>query len=441
MPDVKAETSTPPATSASPTPNMGATAGDAGADAIPFALMSNPTTLPAGSAAAQGAVSGGYAPLVRGWIPSSGALERTAGMYVAFTRPPAAGGKHRVTVGDNGMWLTARQAQDAGASTVHYEVAPQAVTVTVAGRTVVDGDSITVLPTQRIAVGVTPIGSRKYALLLQRPTNGMVLKGTTDDLVAVAGASIGTETIEVVRRYSQTAGSFSDPELAVHGVHFDADLDIPVSSFTVTVASNLPLLATADPAAAAVTELRPGGEAFLLVQPHVAVTTRVASTAPVGNPQPPAAGTASPGLDITAPPVPPALTDYLAGGLLVRVSPPADSPPEEPTDFSLVTAVGDVGSPVSIASALRVTPWFRLQAPAGAADWNIARGATVTLPTTDAVTAGSATIDPPGNVTVSVGASGVTVAVEPGAAAGLRAIVARDAADSTHAARRTIRIT
>jgi hypothetical protein len=441
MPDVKAETSTPPATSASPTPNMGATAGDAGADAVPFTLMTNPTTLPAGSAAAQGAVSGGYPPLVRGWIPSSGALERTAGMYVAFTRPPAAGGKHRVTVGDNGIWLTARQAQDAGASTVHYEVAPQAVTVTVAGRAVPDGGSITVLPTQRIAVAVTPNGSRKYALLLQRPTNGTVLKGTADDQVAVAGASIGTETIEVVRRYSQSAGSFNDPELAVHGVHFDADLDIPVSSFTVTVANSLPLLATADPAAAAITELRPGGEAFLLVQPHVAVTTRVASTAPVGNPQPPAAaGTAGPGLDITAPPVPPALTDYLAGGLLVRVSPPADGPPEEPTDFSLVTVVGDVGSPVNIASALRVTPWFRLQPPAGAADWNVARGATVTLPTTDAVTAGSATIDPPDGISVSVGASGVTVAVQPAAAPGLRVILARDAADATHAARRTIRI-
>jgi hypothetical protein len=436
MPDRTPETGTAPVPAGGPpSPNLGSTAGAASGDAVPHTMYVPPSAVPGGPAA-----GAGFPPLARGWIPSSATLERTAGMYVAFTRPPAASGKHRVTASDNeSYWATGRLAQNGGSSTVVYDVAPAPVVVTAGGKTIADGDSLTMIPTQRLTVLVTPDGARTYALLVQRPAAGTVLR-TDGDLTLVAGALAGTEPVEVERRYRRAAdGTLTDATLALHGLHLPGDLDIPVSHFTVTVATTLQLLATADPAGTPVTEMRPGDQAFLLVPAAVAVPTRVDTTTPVGSPAPPPAPGAAPaGVVLAVAPTPAELAGYLGPGILLQLTAPADAPPEEQTDVTLATLVGDASAPTRVASAVRLTPWFRVLAPAGAADWSVGRGTTVTLGLSDGVVAGAATLQPPDGVTVTVGAGGVTLAVEAGAAVGLRVLTATDSAQAAHGARRSV---
>lgn len=438
MPDVTAESGASPGSAgAPPAPNLGATAGVASGDAIPHTMMVPPATVPGAPPGL-----GGFAPQVRGWIPGSATLERTAGMYVAFTRPPVAGGKHRVTASDNeGYWLTARHAQDDGSSSVLYGVSPAPVVVTAAGQTIADGGTLTIIPTQRATITVTPDGNRRYALLMQRPTGGTVVHADGDTTV-VGGQVAGTEAVEVVRRYARAAdGSLGDASLQLHGLHLPGGLDIPVGRFTVTLSTTLSLRASTDPDAATITELRPGDEAFLLIQAAVLVPTRVDTSVTVGTPvPPPASGSAPASLQNTVLPTPPELATLLGPGVLIRTVAPADTPPEDQSEITLVTLLGDAATPIKLGTSVRVTPWFRLLAPAGATTWRVARGSTVTFGISDAVVAGTATVTPPDGVTVTVGAGGVTLTVAATAAPGLRALTAVDAAAAAHTARRSILI-
>jgi hypothetical protein len=73
--------------------------------------------------------------------------------------------------------------------------------------------------------------------------------------------------VEVSRffEFDRESQTYSDPALAAYGLHLGGDLHVPVRGFAIEVTDALPLRATADPAAAEVTALAQGAEAFVLI--------------------------------------------------------------------------------------------------------------------------------------------------------------------------------
>jgi hypothetical protein len=241
----------------------------------------------------------GFTPSTRGWIPTTPRLQRSNGLYAAFTRP----GLHRITVLDGvdnytdasgnlvDTAMQAREAQDGHRQTLWYDRNVGPVTVTVNGQTVNDGDTITLVQTQRATVNVTPNGARRYAVTLLRPRTGAGLRAPDPDnlLLIEAQQSNGTEQVEVSRRYrfDPEKQQYDHPVLQRHGVHLPSDIHIPVRSFTVAVVDTLPVRnALTLESAAIVTELGPTQEAFILVPTAIGpkglqIVSATASGAPV----------------------------------------------------------------------------------------------------------------------------------------------------------------
>jgi len=76
----------------------------------------------------------------------------------------------------------------------------------------------------------------------------------------------------------------------------------------------------------------------------------------------------------------------------------------------------------------------------GAASFQVARGATLVLSATDGVAIANGRVDPAAGMTVTQMGSDLTLVVAGDAATGIRQVLAEDASDSTHLARRTIEV-
>ena len=91
---------------------------------------------------------------------------------------------------------------------------------------------------------------------------------------------------------------------------------------------------------------------------------------------------------------------------------------------------------------MTLEPFFRLAMPAAATSTDVKRGPSggITLTCDGATPDPAVTVEPPGGVVAAVSGTDIVLTVAANAARGRRRIVARDAADPTHTARRTIRI-
>jgi hypothetical protein len=235
----------------------------------------------------------------QGWIPTSPTLERACGMYVAFSQPTGAGQKHRITIENSSTGTAINQAQQGREADeadkigeLIYDLDVQDVAVAVAGQTVNEGDTISLLQTQRATVVVTPNGERRYAVNLIQPATGAFLRRDPAPgsmvIVAQAQNTPAAEPVEISRFYpfDTASGSFLSGGLMQHGIHLPGDVHIPVRRFRVTVTNTLPFrravtLAPGD----VVTTLHPGDVVFVLVPvglgvPMPAVTVNGHSATP-----------------------------------------------------------------------------------------------------------------------------------------------------------------
>ncbi len=218
----------------------------------------------------------GFVPSALGYIPDAPTTVRHVGGYAAFTRP----GSHRLTVENDidpsgtsasQQAQEAREAQDRERQTVFFDVTARDVVVQVNGQAVADGGTIRLVHTQEALVTVAPdgveAGARRFRATVTRPDDGPVLRIRNDRRLLAQDTDGAGEPVEVCRFYAfdPATGSYADPSLAAFGTHLGGDLYIPVRRFTVDVVATVPLRGSADPAAAALTELAQGAEGVLLV--------------------------------------------------------------------------------------------------------------------------------------------------------------------------------
>ncbi len=272
------------------------------------------------------AVSGpdGFIPGGRGWLPSSAELQRSTGMYVAFSRP----GLHRLTVRNDVVGAAfGREAQARGRQQLWFDRTIAPVVVSLGGQIVAEGDTLTLVRTQRVQAIVTPSGGRRsYALNLLRPEAGEILRrpDPADPLLIEAGRSNGSEEVELSRLYcfDPTTGSYDHPVLARHGIHLPTDLHIPIRLFTISVVDNLPVRRTLSlEPTEIITELRPGGEGFVIIPTAIGPQgARVISATSGGSAVAPATLTALGALIQPAPAaLPPAISTFAGPGGVISL--------------------------------------------------------------------------------------------------------------------------
>jgi hypothetical protein len=354
----------------------------------------------------------GFAPNVRGLIPVSARNELCIGCYVSFTAP----GTHRVTVSDNiGRASTSRDAHDAETQTIFFTIDVQDVDVTVGDRAVPRATPLPVIelvPFQTAKVIVSRPGA--YALLVTRPGEFVTVDNNARPPV-LTGVKLGSDTVEVNRRYrSSGAGQndYADPVLATHGVHLGGDVDVPVRTFEVRVVDTLRMRDTAGPGSTGIVTRKPGEIGFVVVPGSIVrpLETKTAGYKPV----------------IT-----------VAGANTYRIEFPAADPPEAVLLVNFEVQVGTAAKPVTLKVTATVEPHFNLAAP----NFNVTRGDPAGLVLTAPVDIGTATLRPP-DPAVTVTASGKTVTVKAtnAAAAVPRTVLVSDKAAPTHFAIRTITV-
>lgn len=217
-------------------------------------------------------------------VPEQPTALRHRSVYMAFTQP----GQHRLTTRNGIDSATssqeAREVQEQERQTIFFDVEALDVTVTLAGRTVNEGDTLDLLPMQRVTVAVTapagaPSGPRRWRLTVRRPEQGDRLRQPAN-LTLQTRAVIGTSSpVELSRYYPWNAAdnSYVDGGLQGFGLHLGGDVDIPVRRFSVKVVDVLPLRASADASAAAVADLAQDTDGFLLIPSPVIQPLQVAS--------------------------------------------------------------------------------------------------------------------------------------------------------------------
>jgi hypothetical protein len=247
------------------TAGIGAGVTDPGRDVadVFFAKTTNASSNPL---TAKAAGPDGFQPSLRGWVPSSAIMQRSSGVYVAFSRP----GTHRVTI-RNGVTGSqeAREAQDAERQALWFDVNVQPVVVSVNGQTVNDGDTVRLVLRQQATVSVSMNGARRYAVTVLQQARGNVLRASdvNNPLLIAAQDQRGAEAVEVSRfyRFNTAARAYDEAVLQRHGVHVPTDIHIPVRSFNVEVTNTLPVrnALSLDPASE-INDLRPNQDAFIL---------------------------------------------------------------------------------------------------------------------------------------------------------------------------------
>ena len=380
-------------------------------------------------------------------LPAEAGLQRTAGVHVGFSRP----GAHRITVGDLPFGADAGEAQTEGRQTILFDKTVGDVTLRAAGRSLAEGDTLKVVPCQRVTFSVAPAAGRRHALLVQRPSDGTLLRRPADLLMQVQ-TSLGTEVLEVQRVHAVTPFSIEEDKSARWPqAHLLPELRLAVRRLTIEVVNRIDVFASLVPAGAGPLPavkafVLPGEEAFLLVPARLHLARPVlAVTYPAG--ARPANGT-DPDPEVRpVTPVPSALAEVVADGAVLRLAFDATDPPEEPCVCEWTLALraqqpkiggGTENISANIKASIEYRPHFRLELPV--AGDTVAAGASIVLHTSDAVRAGTVVVTPSDGITSSVSADGrdITLTVAAAAAKVVRKVVVEDAATPAHQAKRTI---
>jgi hypothetical protein len=427
-------------------------------DAVPDALYSKNRTdprQPSGTPLA-------FVPNDRGLIPVTGALERTEGAYVAYTRP----GTHRATIIETFLAGTlgteikdSRSVVDSGAGfglmdvKLFFDRTIADVTVTVDGVPVANDGTVTLVLTQAARVAVAPVdAARRYALTLQRPATGPLLQADKvgNDPAAIlvqapsplpAGAS---EPVELSRiyRFDPATNAFDEPALNVFKMSLPGDLRIPVRRFTVAVTNTITARSKVSVSPADdVSSMTPGTDVFVLVPASIALP--LSTIISYNPPAPP--GTKDPVLQVSTVPIPADLVTAGVNGTAFSVHCDQSDPPELPATVALSVGVGTGGLSATLTGTLTLNPAFVLDAPGGT--FTVARGATLVLTANDLASPANnvnmSAVDPLTDVTITVTNATVTLVVAATATPGARRVIATlqsDASGQTKAAR-TITIT
>jgi hypothetical protein len=388
----------------------------------------------------------------RGAIPVSAAMERTAGMYVAFCQPSTRGARsyrHRFTVVDGVEGdASAREAfKDRGIDLIH-DLQVLDVTVRVGGRLVAEGADLALLPFERARVAVRPNGARRYEATVTRPTDGDIRR-IDGDLSLQAAKNAAAEAVEISRIYRYVDGKgFDGGGLATWGMHVPADVHIPVRRFRVKVDPVLPPRAAADPDSPAAGPFKPGQKVFLLVpvrlrpsrpaKQNPTVTVTFTTPAPTGITEP----RLSADLGAVDPTTDPKLSPMFAfGGRVLTIALPVDDPPEQDIRVDVSVDVGpDDANTAPCTASFTVQPHFTLARHGGGADFKVAPGDTIMLDCSGGVKAGKVTASPAAGITIKPTAGSIEIDVAAGTTAGPVRILVEDAADATHEALRTVTV-
>ncbi|PZW43010.1 YD repeat-containing protein [Humitalea rosea] len=383
-------------------------------------------------------------------LPAEAGLQRTTGVHVGFSRP----GAHRVTVGNLPFAASAGEAQTEGRQTILFDETVGDVTLRAAGRSLAEGDTLKLVPCQRVTFSVAPAAGRRHALLVQRPIDGTLARRPADLLLQVQ-TSLGTEVLEVQRVHAVIPFSIEEDKSARWPqAHLLPELRLAVRRLTIEVVDVIAVHASLVPAGAGPLPpvkpfALPGEEAFLVVPARLHLARPVlAVTYPAG--ARPANGT-NPDPEVRpVTPVPSALAEVVADGAVLRLVFDATDPPEEPClcewTLSLRAQQPKIGGgteniSANIKASIEYRPHFRLELPAGVD--TVAAGASIVLHTSNAVRAGAVTVTPSDGVTSAVSADGrdITLTVAAAAAKVARKVVVEDAAAPAHQAKRTILVT
>ncbi|MGE4094563.1 MAG: hypothetical protein AB7G75_27410, partial [Candidatus Binatia bacterium] len=445
MPFVLRPTPTPAA--GTQEPNLGAQSDAAIADpgrALPDIFVGKNLTAGANWNAPSFTNPRSFAAADRGWIPTSPTLERTSGVYVAFTQPSTTTGstatQHRVTVTNSSQGVNLLQAQqgreadEEGLATLVYDLPVADVTVTVAGRALAEGDTFTFVPTQRARVQVTPNANRRYTVTLTRPNDLMQFE---DNFDLIARTGTGEERAEVSRFYRLIEDrQYETGGIQQHGVHLPTDIHIPVRSFRIVVDDQIELRTGPNATAGIQAVWRPGETGFLTVPANLLApwaVTQVTYTTP-------APGATDPNPAMSVEPTPTELTEFLRDGRITRVTFAADDPPEEAVDIDFGVSVGTPTNSAILSARVRLEAHFRLTRVDPGTDFQVAPGVQIVLRCSDSVNAGTVTVAPPDGITVATAGTDVTLTIAAGAALGARRVFVVDAAEPTHQAKRTIQV-
>lgn len=425
-------------------------------DALPDALYAKSTTDPRLPLLPPTPIS--FAPTDRGLIPVSGALERTEGAYVAYSRP----GTHRATIiegfsaGVGTEVQDARSVVDSGAGfgrmdvTLFFDTAIADLTVTINGVPVNNDDDVTLVLTQAAQVTVAPVdAARRYALTLQRPATGVLLRAdqagndpTTIQVQAPSPLPAGaTERVELCRiyRYDAATDAYDEASLNTFRMNMPGDLRVPVRRFTVTVISTITarskvsVLASDD-----VTNVTAGTDVFVFVPASIAVPLATAISYSPAAP----AGTRDPALQVDTVAIPDDLAKTGVAGTAFRVHSDAGDPPEVPATVALSVGVGAGGLTGTLTGSVTLNPPFTLESTSG---FSVARGAKLTLTAKDlnGTNVNVSSADAGADVAVKVTGASIELSVAATAATGRRrvlAVLTSDASGATKGAR-TIEIT
>jgi hypothetical protein len=383
-------------------------------------------------------------------LPAEAGLQRNVGVHVGFSRP----GAHRVTVGTLPDAASAAEAQTEGRQTILFDKTVVDVTVKAAGRTLAEGDTLKVVPCQRITFGVTPASGRRHALLVQRPFDGSLARRPADLLVQVQTA-LGTEVLEVQRVHEVHPFSIvEDKSARWPQAHLLAEMRLAVRRLTLEVVDAIDVHASLAPAAPGPLPpvkafALPGEEAFLLVPARLHLARPVlAVTYPAGA-RPPNGTDPNPEVRPVTP-VPRALADLIGDGAILRLAFDATDPPEQVCVCEWTLSLraqqpkaggGTENISANIKAHIEYRPHFRLDLPGGVD--TVAAGANIVLHASDAVQAANVVVTPSDGITTSVSADGrdVTLTVRATAAKVARKVEVEDAATPAHRAKRTILVT
>lgn len=306
-----------------------------------FAGKATPDPTVLGVAGPTAAGPSGFRPSERGQVPTPATTQRSVGTYVAFCRP----GDHRVTTA-NGIFGAAQARDlhhpDRRGQTLFFDVTVADVDVRVGGQPVAEGSTVDLVLRQEAAVNVIPGGARQYRVTVVRPAGGIVGLGPTGTLVA--GATTGTEPVEVSRFYAAgPGGSYADGGLARFGLHLGGDVHVPVRQFQVRVVDTVALRAAASPTAAPATTLAQGAIGFVLVPGSVVDPLRVIT---IGGAPP---GPAQPSATVTRVAAPPAGAAAFVGpsGAVFQVTFAATPAIAAPVPVVMRVTVGNPSGPTA----------------------------------------------------------------------------------------------
>jgi hypothetical protein len=223
----------------------------------------------------------GFAPADLGAVPVSPEIVRNPSCYVSFSRP----GDHRATLENTGYTTLQDGVDDGDGRTQAYDaqlhdkqniwfnITAHDLDVRLNGAPVAEGATVTLMQTQTAVLTVATTGRvpdvpRRYRVTVAAPQTGDVLRRHGPlRLVAQGANSTAPEPVEVSRffEFDRESQTYSDPALAAYGLHLGGDLHVPVRGFAIEVSDALTLRAAADPAAAEITTLEQGAEAFVLI--------------------------------------------------------------------------------------------------------------------------------------------------------------------------------